>query len=141
MLIKRHEGLRLAQYVDAAGHKTIGYGHLVRPDESYPRPITQAQADALLASDIRVAEKAIDLLIVTPLAQNQHDALVSFTFNLGANALKNSTLRRRINKNDLDVGSEFLKWDKIKDPATGQYRPLLGLTRRRQEESALWCSA
>ena len=50
-------------------------------------------------------------LIRVPLTDGQFDALVSFTFNLGAGALQCSTLHRQTNRGEHDAAAlEFLKW-------------------------------
>lgn len=83
-LTKSFEGLRLTSYPDDAGVWTIGYGHTrgVRPGMSCTLP----QANQWLLEDAAGAVNAVRKL--APWAnQNQFDALVDFTFNLGAGAL------------------------------------------------------
>lgn len=136
-LIKLSEKLALKTYICPAGYPTIGYGHVVKPSEaaSFANGITEEQADALLAVDVGVAERAVLRLISVPLTNGQFDALVSFTFNLGAGALQRSTLRRKINRNDYeDAPDEFMKW------VWAGGRKLKGLTRRRQAEALLFQS-
>jgi lysozyme len=59
-------------------------------------------------------------------------ALIDFAYNLGGNALKNSTLRRKINAGEWDaVPDQLRRWDK----AGG--RVLRGLTIRRNAEAGL----
>ena len=68
-----------------------------------------------------------------PLNQNQFDALVSWTFNLGPGNLRSSTLLKRLNAGDYrGAADEFLKWNK----ADGKVLP--GLTKRREAERALF---
>lgn len=133
-LIKKWEGLRLNAYYDPVGVLTIGYGH-TGPDVYPGQAISMDEAEALLLDDVyNVAERPISRLITAPLTQNQYDALVSWTFNLGSGNLQNSTLRRKINANPNDptIPDEFKKWNK----AGGIV--LNGLTKRREEEAALW---
>lgn len=67
--------------------------------------------------------------------QGQFDALVSFTYNLGARSLSTSTLLRKLNAGDYaGAADEFLRWNK----AGGKV--LTGLTRRREAERALFLS-
>lgn len=72
-------------------------------------------------------------LISVPLTDGQFDALVSFTFNLGAGALQRSTLRLKVNRGEHDgVPAELMKWVW----AAGKTLP--GLVRRRRLESILY---
>ncbi|KVC89117.1 muraminidase [Burkholderia ubonensis] len=134
-LIKHFEGLRLARYLDAVGKPTIGYGHLILPHEHFTRPLTPAEADALLRQDLRSAELSLRKLLRVPVTQQQFDALMSFVFNLGSGRLRSSTLLRYLNAGaPARAADQFLVWNK----AGG--RPLAGLTRRRQAERALFLS-
>lgn len=109
-LIERFEGLVLHAYRDVAGILTIGYGHVVRPGD--PIIVTQAEADALLSNDLRVAESAVNSCVTVVLEQYQFDALVSFTFNVGTGALVTSTLLRLLNAGDYQgAADQFLSWD------------------------------
>jgi len=131
-LIKKYEGLYLTAYKDPVGILTIGYGHTgsdVKPGQR----ITQAQADQLLQGDVAIAEKAVRSQVKVPLTQGQFDALVSFTFNLGAGALKSSTLLKKLNAGDYaGAQAEFGKWVH----AGGKVLP--GLVARRQEEATMF---
>lgn len=63
------------------------------------------------------------------MTDGQFDALVSFTFNLGAGALPRSTLRRKVNRGEHEgIPAELMKWVW----ATG--RKLPGLVRRKRAE-------
>jgi len=136
--IGRFEGLRLQKYNDAAGHCTIGYGHLVHRgacvDVDYPNGITQEQALELLRTDAATAVAAVNRQITVPLSQTQFDALVSFVYNLGEGSFQSSTLRTRINNNSTNeqIRAEFLRWNR----AGG--RVLAGLTDRRTSEADLF---
>ena len=132
-LIKRFEGFSPKIYICPAGYPTIGYGHVVLAHEQdqFATGITQAEATELLRKDVRIAERAVLRLISVPLTDGQFDALVSFTFNLGAGALQRSTLRRKVNRGEHEgIPSELMKWVL----AAGKRLP--GLVRRRQEEGA-----
>lgn len=136
-LIKNYEKLAINTYICPAGYPTIGYGHVVKPAEatSFANGINEHQANALLAADVGVAECAVLRLISVPLTDGQFDALVSFTFNLGAGALQRSTLRRKVNRGDHDeVPAEFMKW------GWAGGRKLKGLIRRRAAEVVLFQS-
>lgn len=108
-LIETAEGLSLTAYRDGAGIWTIGYGHTqsVRPG----MVITAAQAQAFLRMDIRNAEAAVNTLVCVNLTQNQFDALVDFTYNLGRGTLAESTLLRKLNQGDTEgAAAEFDRW-------------------------------
>ena len=97
--------------------------------------ITQAQAEAYLREYLRAFEKAVNKVLECSVTQNQFDALVSFAYNLGAGALRNSTLLKRLHAGDVKgAADEFPKWNK----AAGKV--LEGLTRRRMMERQLFLS-
>ena len=136
-LIKRFEGFSPKIYICPAGYPTIGYGHVVLAHEQdqFATGITQAEATELLRKDVRIAERAVLRLISVPLTDGQFDALVSFTFNLGAGALQRSTLRRKVNRGEhKGVPAELMKWVW----AAGKKLP--GLVRRRQAEGVAYAS-
>ncbi len=130
-LIKEFEGRRLVAYQDSVGIWTIGYGHT--KDVWEDRLIIKSTADRLLAEDLAEFEKYVDNLVEVPLTQNQFDALVAWTFNLGPTNLSESTLLKKLNAGDYDsVPSEMKRWNK----AGGEV--LEGLIRRREAEAALF---
>ena len=131
-LIKRFEGFSPAIYICPGGWPTIGYGHLVREHERqrYEAGINENRAAALLRNDVGVSEHAVLRLIQVPLDDGQFDALVSFTFNLGAGALQRSTLRRKVNRGEHGaVPAEFRRW------IWAGGRKLGGLVQRREAEA------
>ena len=136
-LIKRFEGFSPTIYICPAGYPTIGYGHVVLANEQdqFATGITPAQAIELLRKDVGIAERAVLRLISVPLTDGQFDALVSFTFNLGAGALQRSTMRRKVNRGEHEsVPAEFMKWVW----AAGQI--ITGLAHRRKLEGLLYSS-
>src|ERR1700733_503620 len=111
-LIKKSEGFRGQVYRDVAGFPTIGYGHLIKPGETFPNGITEPQAAAILAGDVQQAEQAVARLVKVGLTQGQFDALVDFCFNLGAGRLAGSTLLRELNVGNYQAaGEQLLAWD------------------------------
>lgn len=132
-LIKAFEGRRLRAYRCSAGVWTIGYGHTgdVKPGDR----ISPDKAEKLLREDLRKFEDGVSIRVQVPLTQNQFDALVSFSFNVGIGALGRSTLLKKLNKKDYrGAANEFRKWNK------GGGRVLAGLVRRRKAERALFLS-
>lgn len=131
-LIKHFEGLRLKAYKCPAGVWTIGYGS-TGPHVEEGTTITEGWADALLRKDVERFEKGVEELVKVDLAQDEFDALVAFSFNVGLVNLKTSTLLRKLNQGDYaSAALEFPKWNK----AAGKVLP--GLTRRREAESRLF---
>ncbi|MEG2276672.1 MAG: lysozyme [Odoribacter sp.] len=136
-LIKRLEGLRLEAYKCPAGVVTIGYGHT--STARMGMVITSSEADRLLRGDIGWAERAVASAAIRasrPFTQNQFDALVSFTFNVGTRNFNTSTLCRKAlaNPDDRSIRAEFGKWVN----AGGQR--LEGLAKRRADEAELYFS-
>lgn len=132
ILIKRFEGFSPTVYICPAGYPTVGYGHLVRAEEQerFRDGVTDVWAGELLKQDVRAAEAAVVRLITTPLTDGQFDALVSFTFNLGAGALQRSTLRRIVNRGSHgEVADQLGRWV----IAGGRKQP--GLVNRRRAEA------
>ena len=131
-LIAKYEGFSSTPYICPAGYLTIGYGHLIKPNESFTN-LNKEQALCLLKQDVTLAEISVLKNIKIPLTNNQYDALVSFTFNLGGGALQRSTLRQLINREEHELATrEFLKWIWV----GGKKMP--GLIRRRSEEAELY---
>jgi GH24 family phage-related lysozyme (muramidase) len=151
--LKQFEALRLKAYKPTKNEKyyTIGYGHYgkdVKPNMT----ITEQQAEELFRNDLKRFENAVNKHVKVDITQNQFDALVSFTYNVGESALAKSTLLKKLNAGDYQGASEeFKKYDKqtkrdkkgkpIKD-AKGKniVETLAGLTKRRKYESDLFKS-
>ena len=136
-LLKRLEGFRPKAYLDSGNRLTIGYGHLIQPDDGVPPGdiIDPVKGCELLKRDVAWAEAAVDREVLVDLNQDQFDALVIFVYNVGATAFKNSTMLKMINKGDMAGASEqFVRWNR----AGGM--EILGLLKRRKEEQALFLS-
>lgn len=136
-LIKEFEGCKLTSYKCPAGVWTIGIGSTRYSDGS---PVKQGQTLAsieaallLLSKTLAPFEHAVNAIKVE-LTQNEFDALVSLTYNIGAGNLASSTLVKMLKAGDSksEIAKQFLRWDK----ANG--KPLAGLTRRRNAEAELF---
>ena len=131
-LIQQYEGLRLTPYCCSGGRWTIGYGHTKGIHPLTPE-ITPETATALLMDDLRDTAAGVEGVLRVPVTQNQFDALVSFAFNCGVDALAKSTLLRKLNAGDAaGAGREFSRWTKAKG------LELAGLVRRRAAERVLF---
>ena len=131
-IITDFEGTKLRAYRCPAGVLTIAVGH-TGPDVTEGQIITASDAVRLLYGDMLEADKAIDELVEVPLRENQRAALISFIFNIGRNAFRNSTLLKLINAGNFSAaGLQFARWDKA-----GKIQ-LPGLVKRRAAERALF---
>lgn len=140
-IIKKFEGLRLSAYQDAAGVWTIGYGSTKYQDGTIvkqgDRLNDQMQAETLFKTTLTAYENAVLHKITVPVTQNQFDALVSFTYNTGTASGK--TLFKKLNAKDYQgAADQLLLWNKITDAATGKKLVCDTLTKRRQQERALF---
>lgn len=114
-LIKRSEGLRLKKYVCPAGYDTIGYGHRISHNEMLwcVDGISAQTALHLLNIDLEKFGRAVTAMTSGQiLSQCQFDALVSLSFNVGAEQIETSTLLRLLKAGDIrGAASEFPRWD------------------------------
>jgi len=137
-LIQEFEGLRLTSYLCSAGVPTIGYGATYYHDGSKVKlgqTVTKEQALQMLLDHLKEFEGSVTgLLNGTKVNANQFDALVSFTYNLGAGNLAKSQLLKfvKLNPNDPRIAAEFAKWNR----AGGEVST--GLVRRRKKEAQLY---
>jgi lysozyme len=132
-LIKSFETLRLKAYKPTPNDKwTIGWGH-TGPEVVAGLEWTEAQAEIALCNDVAWAVKQVICTTDVALSQNQFDALVAFTFNVGVTAEGHSTLIKLVNAGYTGAASaEFMKWNHQGGVV------LDGLTRRRAAEKALF---
>jgi lysozyme len=104
---------------------------------------TQEEADQMLVEDLEEFEVAVTNAVKpdvaygsagkSPLNQNQFDALVSWTYNLGPTNLHASTLLIRLNEGKFDEApDEIRRWNR----AGGKV--VAGLVRRREAEALLF---
>ena len=127
-LIKKFEGCRLTAYKCPAGVWTIGYGH-TGSDVKQGLTITQAKADQLLKNDLEKFEKHVMLFDSKyHWTQNEFDALVSFSFNVGS--------INQLTANKTRTKEQIVKSILLYNKAGGNVLP--GLTRRRQAEQKLF---
>ena len=141
-LIKRFEGFKANLYNDPVGHCTVGYGTLLHKgncngdvsEQPYINGVNEEQATQLLLNEAKDFELAINDNVTVTLNQCQFDALVSFTYNVGAGNFKKSTLLKLLNQgNYAAVPSELKKWTKARQ--NGQLIDLPGLVNRRKAEA------
>jgi lysozyme len=136
-LVKKWEGFRSKPYRCPAGVPTIGYGATRYADGEAvsmdDEPISEEAAFGLLRVTMAKFAADVDRLVTVPLKRHERAALISFTFNLGPGALRQSTLLRKLNAGDrAGAAAEFHRWNRAGSSI------LEGLTRRRAEEAAMF---
>ena len=135
-LITSFEDTRTKAYDDSVGIWTIGIGTTVYPNGTKVKQgdiCTLEQAKSYFKHDLAKFEKTVNESVTVPLSQNQFDALVSLTYNIGSGAFKTSTLLKKLNAKDYSgAADQFLAWKK----ADGKVLP--GLVRRREAERSLF---
>lgn len=134
--VKDFEGLYLKPYYCPTGHLTIGYGHLCGENQG---EITEAEADRLLIEDLDYAARHV--LISSPILAGEPkyrlEALASWAFNLGVNAYKTSTLKKRVDAGLWDAAAEeIVRW--VYGTVDGVKKKLPGLVRRRAWEAQVF---
>ena len=137
--IKRWEGVKLKTYRCDANVLTIGVGHTAAMGDPKPvegMTITAEEADAILARDLAITEAQVQSAVKVDITQRQYDTLISFVFNVGIGAFRNSTLLKKLNAGRyVDVPSELLKWNRVNGKVNQ------GLVNRRKAEADLWRGA
>lgn len=94
---------------------------------------TEAEGEAMFRKELAKHEAAVNRLVTVEISQNEFDAMVSLCYNIGAGALGNSTVLKRLNKGDRSGAAQaFAMWNK----AGGKVLP--GLVSRRSREAALF---
>jgi len=150
-LIKAFEGCHSSPYRCPATLWTIGYGHVLYPEQarlktddraSYPlkpqhnRVWDADEINSLLEADLQRFSDGVLRLCPAAADNDRHlSTLVSFAFNVGLGNLQSSTLRMKYNRGDYaGAADELLKWRKSNGVV------LAGLVRRREAERALFLS-
>ena len=162
-LMHRFEGCRNKPYLCPADIWTIGYGHVLYPEQirlpmvrppgktkadipmirkEYPlkpednRVWTKEEINQLFADDVASFERGVLRLVPGVVGrQGAFDALVSISFNFGLGNLQRSTIRMKANRGDWEGAAEaFMAWTK------GGGKVLPGLVKRREAERVLFLS-
>jgi lysozyme len=133
-------GLYLKAYQDSGGVWTIGWGSTYDFDKQRKvlpgDKITQAQAQKWLEMETSKDATEIKKLVKPYLNSNELNALISFVYNVGINAFKNSTMLKLLNAgaDRQTVANEFDRW--IYDNGV----KVQGLINRRIAEKKLFLS-
>lgn len=135
-LICGFEGKRLNAYDDGVGVWTIGFGTTIYPNGQKVKKgdsCTEVQAKQYMQNDLKKFERTVNDTVTVPLNQNQFDALVSLTYNIGAGAFTKSTLVKKLNTSDYKgAADQFDVW------VNAGGKRMQGLVNRRAKEKELF---
>ena len=140
ILTKRSESWQPNLYNDSAKYCTIGYGHLVKraPCNGTEPPefltgLTEPQGTDLLVRDMGTAQYAVMTAVTTSMTEGQFAALCDFTFNVGSQNFRNSTLLKLVNSQEIErIPAQFRRW------VMAGGKPWPGLKTRRENEIDLF---
>lgn len=132
--LKDCEGFRAKAYLDTGGIWTIGFGttRVNGIPIGVGQVCTEKIAEVWLNADCAEAQTAVNQLVHHPLTQNQFDALVSFVYNVGIGAFVSSTMLRKLNLGEMNIGPQFDRW------VFDNGRVIPGLVSRRARERSLF---
>jgi lysozyme len=123
----------LEAYLCPAKVLTIGYGTTKGVKQGMK--ITQEQAEEMLKNDMQIFTSAVLGMVGDICNEYQVASLISFSYNLGVNALQKSTLLKVVKQNPQNLTAierEFMKW------VNAGGKKLEGLVKRRAEEFELY---
>jgi lysozyme len=134
-LIASFEGFRARAAKTPDGRWTLGFGHVATAREGLS--VSRAEAEDLLRWDLRPVEDMVRQSALTPLTQNQFDALVSFAFNIGVSNFATSDVLRYLNQGQpIAAALAMHAWRRAR--VNGRVLVIDALVRRRAAEAALF---
>ena len=134
-LIASFEGFRARAAKTPDGRWTLGFGHVATAREGLS--VSRAEAEDLLRWDLRPVEDIVRQSALTPLNQNQFDALVSFTFNVGVSNFASCDVLRYLNQGQpIAAALAMHAWRRAR--VNGRVLVIDALVRRRAAEAALF---
>lgn len=130
-LIASLEGKSNTAYLDVVKVPTICYGY------TYKVKMTDVKSDAeckeLLLQEVKRIDALVSKLVKVKLEQHERAAIISFIYNVGDNAFKQSTLLKKLNAGDTKAAcNELSKWVYVTD--SGKKKVSNGLKNRREYE-------
>jgi lysozyme len=136
---------KMARYYDdmgpGKGNCTMGYGHLVHRNpctaEELAKKVTEKDVMDSFNSDVRATENVVNRNVKVSLAQEQFDALVSYTFNRGPGGAHKAF--KLINDGEFDKAATEISSHvtvSVKKKGKSVATVAHGLFDRRAEESA-----
>jgi len=136
-------GSPVSSYSEVGGYPTIGVGHLIRGGAAeaefseYLRgqgEMSESQVKDLLRKDLQRFEDPINAAVMVPITQSMFDALIHFSFNVGAHARKVKEAVANINLEDWDAAAQSI----LDGPVTSKGRYIASLARRRKKEAEMF---
>ena len=103
----------LKEYDDGKGNWTIGWGHKMSDDdrELYKSGINEQQADGMFKKDIEQARRDVQRYVKVDINQEQYDALVSFSYQLGGKQFRESDAVKFLNEGKYEEAADSMqKW-------------------------------
>lgn len=137
-LIELVEGVENKPYMDIAGVKTVCAG-ITGSDVVWGKTYSNRECRNLLEKHIQIHGKYVQDAVTYPIAPQTRAALISFSYNVGGNAMRKSTAVRLINQGKVEKGCNALgMWTKA--TVNGKKVVVKGLVNRRNEEIRLCLS-
>lgn len=137
-LIELVEGVENKPYMDIAGVKTVCAG-ITGSDVVWGKTYSNRECRNLLEKHIQIHGKYVQDAVTYPIAPQTRAALISFSYNVGGNAMRKSTAVRLINQGKVEKGCNALgMWNKAR--VNGKLKVVKGLVNRRNEEIKLCLS-
>ena len=138
-LIKEFEGFSLSAYQDGGGVWTIGHGTTAMAGLGITpvagMRITEARANELFLAGVNKFAAEVRKRLTRDPTPNQFGAMVALAYNIGPGGFAKSSVLRRFNAGDIHgAAGSFGLWNKDNG------KTVLGLTRRRAAEAALFLS-
>ena len=85
--IKKHEGFRDRVYLDTLNKRTIGYGHLCKPDETWDddRTYSKAELETVFKTDFNIALNGANTVLAgcEDVPQKAKEIIIEMVFQLG----------------------------------------------------------
>ncbi|MGE5501532.1 MAG: lysozyme [Ignavibacteriales bacterium] len=134
-MIKRFEGYRRKAVQLPSGRWMLGHGHTLTAKEG--AAVSPEDAEALLLYDLIEVAHTVNEHVLTPLTQNQFDALCSFVFNIGTGNFRESAVLLRLNEGAVLQAAALMElWRKA--DIGGERIVVDALVRRRAAEKTLF---
>ena len=83
--VKLHEGFVPKIYLDSLSKKTIGWGHLITPDDHFKEGVeySKEELEEVFQKDLKRAINEADDLIKTKIADKAREVIIEMVYQLG----------------------------------------------------------